>query len=146
MSQLRNSPPRILIEIFSLLLSTDFDYGDPYDDYEKNKELLENSSRWASVDVDSLDVEFMAAFISKNEDLIESFNSDGVNSNEIISRLVIPEMKEYRISYEIWGSAVLTEKYSTTRESYSESLAKNSLKHQYYEGEFDYYQGNYEEY
>jgi hypothetical protein len=146
MSQLRNSPPRILIEIFSLLLSTDFDYGDPYDDYEKNKELLENSSRWASVDVDSLDVEFMAAFISKNENLIESFNSDGVNPNEIISRLVIPEMKEYRISYEIWGSAVLTEQYSTKRDSYSESLAKNSLRHEYHEGEFDYYQGKYEGY
>jgi hypothetical protein len=145
MSQLRNSPPRILIEISSLLLSTDFNYRDPYDDYEKSEELLENSSKWASVDVDSLDVEFISSFIFKNEKLIESVNSDGVNPNEIISRLIIPEMKEYRVSYEIWGPAVLTEKYSTTRQSYGESFARNSLRHEYHEGKFDYYQGNYEE-
>lgn len=143
MANVKDLPPKILIEVASLILSTDFDYKDPYDDFGDNKKILEDSSKWASVEVDTLDVEFISKFIIENKPLLEKVISNEVNTNQIIPELEIPQANKYRIDYEVWGNATLTENYKTTWDSYDESWAKESLRNSYYEGEFDYWQGEY---
>jgi hypothetical protein len=143
MTNVKDLPLKILIEIASLVLSTDFNYTDPYDDFGDNKKILEDSSKWASVEVDTLDVEFISKFIIENKPLLDKVISNEVNTTQIIPDLEIPKKNKYKIDYQVWGNAILTENYNTTWDSYNQSWAKKSLRHSYNEGEFDYWQGEY---
>lgn len=144
---LRSLPPNVLIQIcISLLDEESFDYDDPFDDYDDNEKLVKNASAWASSTVEREDVEFISKFISDNLPLLESVKNDGVSVRSIIPELSIPSLKSYKVYYEIWGPATLTEKYRITWDSYDEDWVKPSLRRSYYDGDFDYYQGEYLEY
>lgn len=143
----RSLPPNVLIQIcISLLDEESFDYDDPFDDFDDNEKLIRNASAWASSNVEREDVEFISKFISDNLPLLESVKNDGVSAKSIIPELSIPSLKSYKVYYEIWGPATLTEKYRVTWESYDEDWVKPSLRRSYYDGDFDYYQGDYLEY
>lgn len=143
---LRRLPPNVLVLIsISLLDEESFDYEDPFNDYDDNVELVTDASKWASSTVEIEDVEFIAKFISENLPLLESVKNDGVSVKSIIPKLIIPTSKSYRVYYQIWGNALLTEKYKTTWKSFDEDWVKSSLRQSYYDGNFDYYEGHYVE-
>lgn len=141
---LRRLPPNVLVQIsISLLDEESFDYEDPFDDYNDNVELVVNASKWASSTVEREDIEFISKFISDNLPLLESVKNGEVSVKSIIPELVIPTSKSYRVYYEIWGNATLTERYKTTWESFDEDWVKSSIRQSWYDGDFDYYQGDY---
>lgn len=147
MSQLRETNPKILVYIASHLLDAGFNAKNPYDDFDDNENHLSSIMKYFGMEINDIkDVEFMAAFITENLTQISEYKKDESLLNVIIPTLEMPELKKYKIGYEIWGPATLTESYSTKWESYSKDWAKNSLRHYYQEGDFNYYEGDYESY
>ena len=142
--EVRELPPNILVEISLLLLDNDsFDYENPFDDYETNETVLQSSSNWAGAYVGRDDVEFMCKFIKDNLPLLNQVKNGDSNTKEILSEIRIPEAKKYKVYYEISGRAILTEEYTTNWDCYDEDWVEASLKQSYYDGSFDYYQGDY---
>ena len=68
-----------------------------------------------------------------------------LTNSQAIEALSIPKKKKYVAYYELWGPATLTEKYKTTWESYNKNWVKDSLRHSYNEGDFNFYDGDYQE-
>lgn len=144
MSNLSRLSPKILIQIAILLLeSDDSDYDSPYDDFEENLSNLRDAAKWATSDVDRMDLEFIWQFIIENRPLLDQVKNGESKVSEIISELHYPSLINSKVWYEIWGNATLTEEYKTTWESYNKDWAKESLRQSYYDGEFDYWQGEY---
>ena len=144
---LRDVPKKILVEISLIMLGNEeFNFNFPYDYYDNNLVLLRESSRWASIDLISSDVEFVCAFISENLDLLQEVLSNKKTVNQTITEFEIPKKNDYKVYYEVWGRATLTEKYYTEWGSYSKEWVKGSLRHSYLEGYFDYYDGKFLEY
>ena len=129
-----------------MLGNKDFNFEYSYDYYDNNLVLLRESSRWASIDLISSDVEFVCAFISENLDLLQEVLSNKKTVNQTITEFEIPKKNDYKVYYEVWGRATLTEKYYTEWGSYSKEWVKGSLRHSYLEGYFDYYDGKFLEY
>ncbi len=146
MSAFERFAPKVLVEIALSCLDKDFDYSSPYDDYEDNLKKLSDSSTWTGQRTYQEDVNFISSFIEENLENLEMVKNGDMTKNEILPTLIMPELKKYRIHYEIWGPATLTEKYTVNYETFSESLATNSLRQEYYDGNFDYYNGNFLEY
>ena len=145
--KLKELPRNLLVEVSLLLLEDeDFDFIDPYDEFDDNESSVEKASRWTSADVESSDVEFICKFIKDNQSLLQQVSTGEVKANEILSSLTMPELKEYKLWYEIWGSAIVTEEYSTVWSSYDERWVKESLRWKYGQGDWDYYEGKYEGY
>jgi hypothetical protein len=107
---------------------------------------LKEKSSWTGVNSEIEDMEFMAALININEPIFQQLKEGSISIKEAIANLTLPELQKYKIYYEIWGPATLTEKYSTTWQSYDRKWVSANIRHSYNEGTFDYYDGNYEEY
>lgn len=145
--KLKELPRNLLVEVSLLLLEDDdFDFIDPYDEFDDNESSVEEASKWTSADVESSDVEFICKFIKDNQSLLQQVSAGEVKANEILSSLTMPKLKEYKLWYEIWGSAIVTEEYSTVWSSYDERWVKESLRWKYGQGDWDYYEGKYEGY
>lgn len=146
MSSFTLQPLKVLFSIGETLYETDFDYDDPWDEAEDNYNLFETASRWVGMKLEYEDMEFMAALIKENEQLFKQLSEKQISKQQALSEIALPELKKFKIYYDIWGPATLTETYSTTWDSYDKSWANDSLRHSYNEGDFNYYDGNYEEY
>lgn len=145
MSVLSRQPLKILLTVSKLLIENEFYYKNPWDDTDDNMSKLKISTGWIGEKFDEYDMEFIAAFILENLKTILSSIHNELTNSEAIERLSIPRKHNYKVWYEIWGPATLTEKYKTRWESYHKNWVKDSLRHSYNEGDFDYYQGDYEE-
>lgn len=143
---LLTQPLKVLIAIAESLMEEDFDYESPWDESDENLSLLKGKTNWLGGKVDEDDMEFMAAFMLNNRRLLEDLISGKVSKSEAISEFEMPRLQKYKVWYEVWGNATLTEKYKTKWESYNRNWVKDSLRHAYNEGSFDYYQGEYVEY
>lgn len=132
--------------ITETLMGTNFNFKNPWNNTEDNLQKVKDAAVWLGLNLSLNDMEFMAAFISLNETLIESKMKGEISNKEIISNLEIPEKKEYRTYYEVWGPATATEKYRTKWESYDEDWVKDSLLYHWREGLWDYYEGSYDGY
>ena len=146
MSSFTLQPLKVLLTIAESLYETDFNYSNPWDEAEDNQILFEGASSWVGMKVEYEDMEFIAAFMNINEPLLEQLSEKQISKQQAISEISLPKLKKFKIYYEIWGPATLTEKYSTKWESYDESWVNDSFRHSYIEGDFEYYEGNYEEY
>ena len=143
--QLRRLPHKLLVQVSTILLEEkNYDFNNPWSDMDTTSDYVEQASKWTSADVDNEDVEFISKFISENESLLQQYIKGEVLLSEILNSLTIPQPKEYKLWYEVWGNAVVTEEYSTVWTSYDEKWVKESLMWSYIEGRFDYYEGKYE--
>lgn len=146
MSSFTLQPLKVLLSIGETLYETDFDYEHPWDEVNDNFDLFQESSNWVGINVDYEDMEFMAALIKINEPLLKQLSEKKISKQQALSEITLPELKKFKVYYEIWGPATLTEKYSINWNSYDEKWVNDNLRHYYNEGDFSYYDGNYEEY
>lgn len=145
MSVLSRQPLKILLTVSKLLIENEFNYRNPWEDVYENMSKLKDNAGWIGEKLDEDDMDFIAAFILENLKTILSSTHNELTNSEAIERLSIPKKQNYKVWYEIWGPATLTEKYNTTWKSYHKNWVKDSLRHSYREGDFDYYQGDYQE-
>lgn len=146
MSSFTLQPLKVLFSIGETLYETDFDFEHPWDEANDNFDLFQESSNWVGMNVDYEDMEFMAALIKLNEPLLKQLSEKQITKQQALSEITLPELKKFKVYYEIWGPATLTEKYSIKWDSYDEKWVNDNLRHYYNEGDFNFYDGNYEEY
>ena len=145
MSVLSNQPLKVLLVLSKQLIEDEFEYRNPWDYEYDNMTKLKTNGAWIGEKLDENDMEFIAAFILENLKTILSSIHNELTNSEVIERLSIPKKKNYIAYYEVWGPATLTEKYKTTWESYNKNWVKDSLRHSYNEGDFNFYDGDYQE-
>ena len=146
MSKLSSQPRKILMRIAEMLWETNFEYKNPWDEVDDNIDFVKKSAIWLGLDLDTDDMEFMAALMTENELLLDSKIKGQISTQDFISQLVLPKEEKFEIYYEVWGPATLTEKYKTTWKSYDKNWANDSLRSAWREGEWDYWDGDYQEY
>jgi len=141
---IRDLPVKVIVALsLKLLENKGFKYLNPFNDFENNEIELDTQSKWTGNDVDSQDVEFMAAFIKLNEDLLKQVSNSEAKINDILPQIEIPTKSKYKIDYSVYGPASITESYDVIWSSYDEDWADDSLKYSYWNGDFYYYNGNY---
>lgn len=143
---LSSQPKRILLRASQLLYTTGFQFNNPYDEDYNNLEKVKILLGWIGEDFDFEDVEFISAFIKINESLIKLLDKKEISLDEAANQVQIPEQKKFKVYYEIWGPATLTEKYSSGWDSYFKEWVNDSFQHHYHEGSFSYWEGDYQEY
>jgi hypothetical protein len=141
-SVLSKFPIKQLILISEKLIDDDFDFQDPYDDYDRTMSKLKNIMKYFDREALDLDMEFIAKFIEINYNTLLSIKDEG-KSPEKYNELSIPQSRKYKAYYEISGSAYLTEKYYDYWDSYDESFVKGSMYQQRNDGNWDYWDGHY---
>lgn len=147
MSVLRNLPLKIIASISKMCLTKKLNFQNPYDNYEDNLEKITNVCAYFGVSVDSeIDVEFICEFIRENINPLTSWSEGDVSFQEISSDLTVPKLEKFKVYYQVWGPATLTEKYSTTWESYNPDWVGESVKYSWNDGSLDYWAGDYVEY
>jgi hypothetical protein len=141
-SSLSKFPIKQLVLISERLIDDDFDFQNPYDEYDESISKLKNIMKYFDRDALDLDMEFMAKFIEINYNILLSIKDDGP-SPEKYKELSIPQANKYKAYYEISGSAFLTEKYYDYWDSYDESFVKDNMYQQRNDGNWDYWDGHY---
>lgn len=141
MSDLSSAPIKVIVQIAMSLIEGEFDYKNPYSDIDESEEILSEKAAWTGIKTDSDDVEFISEFIKLNLDVISKIAKKEVKFSEVSGSFNIPQSQKFRVYYSVWGSAVYTEEYYTIRESYDASYAKRSIQREYYDGSWDYWDG-----
>lgn len=139
-SQLEDIPLKHLIFICKRLLKSDFNYEEPYEDYEGSKYELERVMALFSLKPQQIDVEFISMFIKLN---IEVLSSSDLDQGDVLGSIVYPQGNEYEIYYEMWGGATYTEKYKQEVFSYNRGWIKDATNWANEEGVFNYWEGDY---
>lgn len=147
MSKLSTQPPKIILELSKLLKKNNFYFKNPWDNADENLSILTDNAGWIGLDLNEDDMEFMAAFMLENIGIINKLiNNDNLKVSDAIFELTFPKLQKFKVWYEIWGPATLTEKYKTSWESYYKDWTRDSLRYSYNNGDFDYFSGEYQEY
>ena len=146
MSNFKNQPLKVILAVAESLLDTDFIYDNPWDEIDENYVLFEEKTAWLGVKVEFEDMEFIAAFMNINEPILESMKEGKMSKQEAITQVTIPKIKSFKLHYEIWGNATLTEQYSINWPSYDKNWVKDSLRAYYSDGTWSYYDGDYQGY
>lgn len=144
-SQLYKLPNKVLCEIVKICLENDYDFEDPYImGYSESCEIVEDASRWVGVGtIESVDIEFVAKFISLNENLLRSWIEGEKKFDEISSELVKPRPKKYMVYYSSKGRGYVIQKYSTDWTSYDKDWIDESMRELSSMGDWSYYEGDY---
>jgi hypothetical protein len=145
-SQFSKLPKKQLVLIVDKLLDEDFPSGNPYGDYDydKNYKALESIGRYFNISVVHEDVEFFAKFIEINDDIISELianNRQEINNKGLIEQLEIPVAKTYDLRYNVWGSCTYDEYMAQYFDSYDKDWVADSAKQQREDGNWDLYDG-----
>ena len=134
-----------MCEIVKICLENDYDFEDPYImGYSESCEIVEDASRWVGVGtIESVDIEFVAKFISLNENLLRSWIEGEKKFDEISSELVKPRPKKYMVYYSSKGRGYVIQKYSTDWTSYDKDWIDESMRELSSMGDWSYYEGDY---
>lgn len=141
-SQLENLPINQLVYISQRLIKSDFDYTAPFSDYYDNINKLGKILPYFGFVAQQIDLDFIAKFISTNEELILSIE----NPNQIepsFEKFIAPEVGKYEVFYEIWGPATYTEHYKTEWATYDKKWVQDSIQAARNEGTWGDYDGDY---
>lgn len=134
-----------MCEISKMCLENDYDFEDPYImGYSESCEIVEDASRWVGLGtIESVDIEFVAKFISLNENLLRSWIDGEKKFDEISSELVKPRPKKYVVYYSSKGRGYVIQKYSTDWTSYDKDWIDESMRELSSMGDWSYYEGDY---
>lgn len=129
-----------LVFISEKLLGDDFEFENPYDDYDGNFKKVTDTLRYFNFDVVDLDMEFISKFIYINENLLQEIIQNGPNS-EKYEKLKIPQAKTYDLHYTVWGSCTYTDYFAQNFDSYDKKWVRDSAEQQRADGNWDLYDG-----
>jgi S-adenosylmethionine/arginine decarboxylase-like enzyme len=134
-----------LVSISVKLIDQDFPIGNPYEsDYEDAYSILEEVSRYYSIEVTNEDVEFFSKFLEINDEIIADLfanNKEQMKNRELIEQLVIPVAKSYNMDYSSWGSCNYTNNMTQEFDSYDEEWVKDSATQQLNDGNWNMWDG-----
>ena len=135
-----------LVSISVKLIDQDFPIGNPYEsDYDDAYSILEEVSRYYSIDATHEDVEFFAKLLQINDDLIADLfanNKEEIKNRELFEQLVIPVAKSYNLNYSSWGSCSFTNYMVQEFDSYDEEWVKDSAHQQNNDGNWNMWEGS----
>ena len=134
-----------LVSISVKLIDQDFPIGNPYEsDYEDAYSILEEVSRYYSIEVTNEDVEFFSKFLEINDEIIADLfanNKEQMKNRELFEQLVIPVAKSYNMDYSSWGSCSYTNYMVQEFDSYDEEWVKDSAQQQQSDGNWSQWEG-----
>ena len=144
-SQFSKLPKKQLVFICEKLVDEDFPIGNPYEsDYDNAYNILQQVSKYFSVEASHEDVEFFAKFLQINDDLIADLfanNKEEIKNRELFEQLVIPIAKSYNMNYSSWGSCSFTNYMVQEFDSYDEEWVKDSAQQQNNDGNWNMWEG-----
>ena len=146
-SKLEALDKKLLCHIAERLLKKGFDPKNPFEDigFKDSEDVLgdiTNSILGEEYNA-YLDVDFMGKFILLNSALLTKWSDKEVKFNEIQNKFIIPQIKMFKVDYEIWGPATFTERYVTEWPSYDETFVKSSIQEAHNDGRWSSSDGNY---
>jgi len=141
-SKLENLPINQLVYISQKLMKSDFDYTNPYSDYDDDMNKLDKILPYFGLDAQQIDLDFIAKFISINEQLILLIRNPQ-DIEPLREKFIIPEIGKYEVYYEMWGPATYTEHYKTEWPTYDKEWVIDSIHAARNEGTWSDYDGDY---
>ena len=88
-------------------------------------------------------IEFIAKFISLNEEILRIWIDDEKKFGEISNKFIIPKPKKYMVYYSSKGRGFITQKYQTDWTSYDKDWIRESMNELNSAGDWSYYDGDY---
>jgi hypothetical protein len=144
-SQFSKLSKKQLVSISVKLIDQDFPIGNPYEsDYDDAYSILEEVSRYYSIDITHEDVEFFSKFLEINDEIIAELfanNKKEIKNRLLIEQLVIPVAKSYNLDYRVWGTCSYTNYMTQEFDSYDEEWVKDSASQQNNDGSWNMWEG-----
>jgi hypothetical protein len=144
-SELENLNPKHLVYLAQKMIDEGFSAKNPYDEYDTlSADLLESVKYFGIKYISRLDMEFLASFISLNDEVLSQlFDSETQNKQELYRQLEIPNPEKYTYDVIASGHGYVTETYKHTELTYNpewiptmvDALRYNSDDFEYYDGE-----------
>jgi hypothetical protein len=144
-SQFSKLPKKQLVFICEKLVDEDFPIGNPYtDDFDSAYSILQEVSKYFSVESTHEDVEFFAKLLEINDEIIADLfanNKEQMKNRELIEQLVIPVAKSYNMDYSSWGTCSYTNYMVQEFDSYDEDWVTDSATQQNNDGNWNMWEG-----
>jgi hypothetical protein len=134
-----------LVFIAAKLVDEDFPIGNPYDDdFDNAYDILQEVSRYFSIEAVHEDVEFFSKFLEINDEIIADLfanNRKEMKNTILHEQLVIPIAKSYNLDYRVWGTCSYTNYMTQEFDSYDEEWVKDSASQQNNDGSWNMWEG-----
>lgn len=144
-SQFSKLSKKQLVFIAAKLVDEDFPIGNPYDDdFDNAYNILQEVSRYFSIEASQEDVEFFSKFLQINDEIIADLfanNREQMKNTNLHEQLVIPVAKSYNLDYKTWGSCTFTNYMTQEFDSYDEEWVKDSATQQNNDGNWNMWEG-----
>ena len=144
-SQFSKLSKKQLVFIAAKLVDEDFPIGNPYDDdFDNAYGILQEVSRYFSIEATQEDVEFFSKFLQINDEIIADLfanNRKEMKNTSLHEQLVIPVAKSYNLDYRVWGSCTYTNYMTQEFDSYDEEWVKDSASQQNNDGSWNMWEG-----
>jgi hypothetical protein len=144
-SQFSKLSKKQLVFIAAKLVDEDFPIGNPYDDdFDNAYGILQEVSRYFSIEATQEDVEFFSKFLQINDEIIADLfanNRKEMKNTSLHEQLVIPVAKSYNLNYSSWGSCTYTNYLTQEFDSYDEEWVKDSATQQLNDGNWNMWDG-----
>lgn len=147
MPKLQRLPIKVIATLSKVCDEKGLNFEDPYNDYYKNEKIVHEASRLVGLtNLDNLEIEFICKFIKNNLEYLKPWFENKTKFADISNSLKLPEEKNFKIYYEVWGGATLTEKYYDTITCYDSNWVKDSVQESRNNDSWNYWDGTYEGY
>ena len=144
-SQFSKLSKKQLVFIAAKLVDEDFPIGNPYDDdFDNAYGILQEVSRYFSIEATQEDVEFFSKFLQINDEIIADLfanNRKEMKNTSLHEQLVIPIAKSYNLDYRVWGTCSYTNYMTQEFDSYDEEWVKDSASQQNNDGSWNMWEG-----
>jgi hypothetical protein len=144
-SQFSKLSKKQLVFIAAKLVDEDFPIGNPYDDdFDNAYGILQEVSRYFSIEATQEDVEFFSKFLEINDEIIADLfanNRKEMKNTSLHEQLVIPIAKSYNLDYRVWGTCSYTNYMTQEFDSYDEEWVKDSASQQNNDGSWNMWEG-----
>jgi hypothetical protein len=144
-SQFSKLSKKQLVFIAAKLVDEDFPIGNPYDDdFDNAYDILQEVSRYFSIEAVHEDVEFFSKFLEINDEIIADLfanNRKEMKNTSLHEQLVIPIAKSYNLDYRVWGTCSYTNYMTQEFDSYDEEWVKDSASQQNNDGSWNMWEG-----
>jgi hypothetical protein len=144
-SQFSKLSKKQLVFIAAKLVDEDFPIGNPYDDdFDNAYGILQEVSRYFSIEATQEDVEFFSKFLQINDEIIADLfanNRKEMKNTSLHEQLVIPVAKSYNLDYSSWGSCTYTNYMVQEFDSYDKDWVTDSASQQSNDGSWSMWEG-----
>jgi hypothetical protein len=144
-SELENLNPKHLVYLSQKMIDEGFSAQNPYDEYDTLSADLKEAVKYFGIKyISRLDMEFLASFISLNDEVLSQlFDSETQNKQKLYRQLEIPKPEKYTYDVMASGHGYVIETYKHTELTYNpewistmvDALRYNSDEFEYYDGE-----------